>query len=352
VSSIEQSPDRSELLMIKGAPFNAETPLAGLREAITPTRLHYVRANFALPEHHGTLVVGGAVARPLTLALDDLKALGEETLTVTLECAGNGRVGLMPLPTGEPWTGQAVATASWTGVPLHRVLALAAPQADGVEVSFTGADHGPYRGGPDIGFVRSLALARALDPSARVLIAWGMNGEPLNADHGAPLRLIIPGWYGMGSVKWLARLDVLTAPYVGQFQTKSYVYEWQDRPWEPVRAMRPKALITDPVAEATLAPGTIAIRGKAWSGAGAITGVEVSIDGAGEWQAAQVAPATAGDTWQEWSFAWTFRANETGRHAIRARATDASGATQPDAPEWNRLGYGNNAAQIIVVYVH
>jgi DMSO/TMAO reductase YedYZ molybdopterin-dependent catalytic subunit len=351
VSTTDQGLDRSGLLMIKGAPFNAETPLEGLREPITPTPLHYVRSNFDLPAHDGQLVVGGAVANPLSLSLDELKAIGEETLTVTLECAGNGRVGLMPLPTGEPWTGQAVGTATWSGVPLRLLLERAAPQVDGVEVVFTGADHGPYRGGPDIAFVRSLELARALDPAARVLVAWAMNGEPLNADHGAPLRLVVPGWYGMASVKWLARIEVVTKPYQGQFQTKSYVFEWQDRPWEPVRAMRPKALITDPAEGQVLAPGTHTVRGKAWSGSGPITGVEVSIDGAGAWQPARVAPATAESVWQEWSFDLTFKPNETGRHVIRARATDTTGATQPDLPEWNRLGYGNNAAQVLVVYV-
>ncbi len=341
--------DRSKLLMIKGAPFNAETPLEGLRELITPTPLHYVRSNFDLPQHDGTLHVGGAVEQPQTLTIADLKAIGEVTLTVTLECAGNGRVGLMPLPTGEPWTGQAVATATWTGVPLQRLLERARPQGSGVDVGFTGADHGPYRGGPDIAFVRSLALDRAMDPATRAIVAWEMNGEPLNADHGAPLRLVIPGWYGMGSVKWLQAIEVLTEPYQGQFQTKSYVFEWQDRPWEPVRAMRPKALITDPVQDARLQPGKLTVRGKAWSGSTPVTQVEVSIDGAGEWKPAQLQEQPEPYTWQEWSFAWD--AQGSGRHVIRARATDATGATQPDSPEWNRLGYGNNAAQVLVVYI-
>lgn len=344
------TPDRSQLLMIKGAPFNAETPLEGLRGDLTPTELHYVRSNFDLPAHDGTLTIGGAVETPLTLTLADLKALGEETLTVTLECAGNGRVGLMPLPTGEPWTGQAVGTATWTGVPLHAVLAKARPHASGVDVAFTGADHGHYKGGADIHFVRSLSVERATDPAAQVLIAWAMNGEPLNADHGAPLRLLVPGWYGMGAVKWLSRIEVLEKPYQGQFQTKSYVFEWQDREWEPVRAMRPRALITTPTEDETIAPGTITVRGKAWSGNGAITTVEISIDGAGEWQAATLAGPTTLNTWQDWTFAWTIGPKEVGRHVIRARATDASGATQPDLPEWNRLGYGNNAAQVLVVY--
>ncbi len=351
MSTPPTTPDHSNLLMVKGAPFNAETPLAGMRDLLTPTPLHYVRSNFALPAHDGTITIDGAVVQPRTFSLEALRALGEETITVTLECAGNGRVGLMPLPTGEPWTGQAVATATWTGVPLRTVLAQLTPQSGATDVAFSGADHGQYKGGPDIHFVRGLALERALDPAARVLIAWAMNGEPLNADHGAPFRLVVPGWYGMGSVKWLSRIELLASPYEGQFQTKSYVFEWPDREWEPVRAMRPRALITVPDESQPLTPGTLTLRGKAWSGSGPITQVEVSIDGAGAWQPAQVAPAIAESVWQDWSFAWTIGAGEQGRHVVRVRATDVTGATQPDQPEWNRLGYGNNAVQVLVVNV-
>jgi DMSO/TMAO reductase YedYZ molybdopterin-dependent catalytic subunit len=282
--------DRSGLVMVKAEPFNAETPHEALREPVTPTPLHYVRSNFSLPDHPGTITIGGAVERPMTLTLDDLHALPATTLTVTLECAGNGRIGLMPLPTGEPWAGNAVGTARWTGVPLHLLLERAAPRAEGVAVYFEGADHGPYKGGPDIPFGRSLTLDRALDPAARVLVVWAMNDAPLPDDHGAPLRLLMPGWYGMASVKWLAKIEVLTAPYEGQFQTKSYQFEWPDRAKQAVTTMQPRALITDPAPGDTLPRGPYTVRGKAWSGTGPITAVEVSIDGAGEWQAARVAP--------------------------------------------------------------
>jgi len=203
-----------------------------------------------------------------------------ETLTVTLECAGNGRVGLMPLPTGEPWAGQAVGNATWTGVPLHAVLTRAAPHTSAVEVAFAGADHGEYKGGPDIHFIRSLALAHATDPGAHVLIAWAMNGEPLPLDHGAPLRLLVPGWYGMASVKWLARIEVRTAPYEGQFQTKSYMFEWPDRGRESVRTMRPRALITTPARSFREAMGWCAFQAGlfvtwtiSWTGSGGAGGL-------------------------------------------------------------------------------
>jgi DMSO/TMAO reductase YedYZ molybdopterin-dependent catalytic subunit len=335
--------------MVKAEPFNAETPVEALREPVTPTSLHYVRSNFSLPDHPGTLTVGGAVERPLTLTIDELRAMPATTLTVTLECAGNGRIGLMPLPTGEPWAGNAVGTARWTGVPLHRILEEAAPRADGVEVSFEGADHGPYKGGPDISFARALALDRALDPTNEILIVWAMNDELLTPDHGAPLRLLVPGWYGMASVKWLARIIVLTEPYVGQFQTTSYQFEWPDRAREPVTAMRPRALFTHPAAGDVLPRGRYTVRGKAWSGAGPITAVDVSIDGAGEWLPAELAPPTGPYQWQEWSFMWA--GADPGRHVLRARATDATGTTQPDAPAWNRLGYGNNAVQVLMIDV-
>ena len=337
--------DRSQLVMVKAEPFNAETPHDALREVVTPTPLHYVRSNFSLPDHPATLTIGGAVERPLTLTLDALQAMPATTLTVTLECAGNGRIGLMPLPTGEPWAGNAVGTARWTGVPLHLLLTQAMPRADGVEVYFEGADHGPYKGGPDIPFGRALALERARDPAAEVLVAWAMNDAPLPPDHGAPLRLLVPGWYGMASVKWLSKIEVLTAPYVGQFQTKSYQFEWPDREREAVTTILPRALFTDPTPGDILARGPYTVHGKAWSGTGPIKMVEVSVDGAGDWLPARVAPPTGPYEWQEWQFDWA--GAEPGRHVFRARATDAAGNSQPDSPAWNRLGYGNNAVQVL-----
>ena len=188
------------------------------------------------------------------MTLDDLRRLPAVERAVTLECAGNGRLATRPLPIGEPWGDYAVSTARWTGARLRDVLEQAQPAADGVEVRFEGADHGPYHLAPvladtnrdDLAFVRSLALEHATDPAAEILIAYEMNGEPLTPDHGAPFRLIVPHWYAVASVKWLKRIDVLTEPYAGEFQTGHYIYEWPDRPHEPVDLMRVRARITDP----------------------------------------------------------------------------------------------------------
>jgi DMSO/TMAO reductase YedYZ molybdopterin-dependent catalytic subunit len=337
------------LTTVRREPFNAEAPLAALEEAITPTDLHFVRRNFALPAHDGRLKIGGAVANPFTLALDDLREMPRRELAVTLECAGNARLGHVPLPVGEPWTSNAVSTARWAGAFLHEVLEQARPSRDGVAVGFEGADHGKYNEHADVHFARALSLEHALDPRAEILIAYEMNGEPLNAEHGAPFRLVVPRWYAVASVKWLARIDVLTAPFEGTFQTVRYVYEWPDRPAEPVTLMLPRSKITAPAPGVTLRPGSYIVRGKAWSGSGAILRVDVSLTGEGDWQAAQLEPPAGPYQWQEWSFIW--HVNELGRHTLRARATDAAGNVQPEVPRWNRLGYGNNAVELLHVHV-
>jgi DMSO/TMAO reductase YedYZ molybdopterin-dependent catalytic subunit len=348
---------RAALQMIHPAPYNAEAPPEALVGEITPTGLHYVRSNFALPAHDGTLEVGGAVTNPITLTLDDLRAMPAHERAVTLECAGNGRLETRPLPIGEPWGDYAVSTARWTGALLHEVLEQARPTADGMDVRFEGADHGAYHLQPvlpdtnkdDLTFIRALPLTHAADPAAEILIAYEMNGAPLGPDHGAPFRLIVPHWYAVASVKWLKRIDILTESFAGEFQTGHYIYEWPDRPHEPVTLMRVRARITDPAHGSRLSRGTHTVRGKAWSGTGPVTRVDVSFTGEGDWHTAQLQPPKGPYQWQDWSFDWD--ANDIGRHTLRARATDAAGNVQPEVPPWNRLGYGNNAIEVSYVDV-
>ena len=228
---------RAALTMIHAQPFNAEAPPEALEGDITPTALHYVRSNFPVPEHDGTLEIAGAVENPLTLTLDDLRALPPVERVVTLECAGNGRLAMRPLPAGEPWGDYAVSTARWKGALLHEILKRAKPHPTGVEVRFAGTDHGSYILNPvlknidasDLSFERSLTLVHAADPSAEILIAYEMNEEPLNPDHGSPFRLIVPHWYGVASVKWLKHIEILTTPFHGEFETGHYMYQWNDR---------------------------------------------------------------------------------------------------------------------------
>jgi len=353
--NLEES--RAGVIMIHGMPFNAEAPPAALEADITPTEFHYIRSNFAVPSHDGALEIGGAVAKPTTLTLDDLRAMPSAERAVTLECAGNGRLATRPLPTGEPWGDYAVSTAAWSGVPLRNVLEQVQPDAAAVEVLARGADHGAYHlsailadtDQQDLTFERALSLDVAMDPVTDVLIAYAMNGEPLRPDHGAPFRLIVPHWYAVASVKWLTRLELLTEPFSGEFQTGHYIYEWPDRPHERVELMRVRARITDPAPAAVVPEGIYTVRGKAWSGTGPITNVDIGLTGDGEWYPADIEEPKGPYQWQNWSYAW--HAEGVGRKTLRARATDAAGNVQPDVPPWNRLGYGNNAVEVMYVDV-
>lgn len=337
--------------MVKAAPFNCETSLAALRSFITPIEDFYVRSNFPTPAHDPAawrLTVDGLVERPLRLTLDELLALPSRTITATLECAGNNRTRLAPIPEGEPWEQGAVSTASWTGVSLAAVLERAGVAPGAVEVRFEGADRGVPRGRTEtISFERSLPLAHALRDD--VLLVHRMNDRPLTDEHGAPLRVLVAGWYGMAAVKWLTRIEVLDRPFEGHYQTRSYVYERPgatEKP--PVRAMRIKSLITSLPSGASVPTGPREISGVAWCGDAAVASVEVSVD-AGVWQPAELLGEAAPATWRQWRFQWG--GAPAGRHSIRVRATDANGAVQPDMPDWNRLGYGNNAVQVTLVNV-
>jgi DMSO/TMAO reductase YedYZ molybdopterin-dependent catalytic subunit len=342
----------ADRIVVSAAPYNAEAPLAALRELRTPTARFYARNHFAVPAidpRAWRLIVDGATARTLALSLDDLRALPARSITTTMECAGNDRTGLVPLPKGEPWAGGAVSTTDWRGVALCDVLQRAGPRADTVEVLFTGADQGTvYHGEEERPFARSLPRDRALDPAT--LLAYEMGGEPLSAGHGGPVRLVVPDWYGMASVKWLVRVTALMEPFAGHFQREAYVLKRPGRPDdEPLREMRVKSLITSPAAGTVLSPGTHKVTGVAWSGHGPIARVEISTEGEGDWRPAWLTGGPVPHTWQPWAFEW--EVHRPGRYALRARATDATGATQPDVAEWNHLGYANNAIQLVLVEV-
>ena len=340
------------LIVVRAEPFNAEAPLECLSADLTPTPNFYVRSHFPVPRLHPAayrLRIGGAVEHPLELGLDELRALGMRTLVATMECAGNQRIGLSPLPAGEPWDIGAVSTASWSGVPLGAVLERAGLRPGVVEVLAIGADRGKPPDWPEeIPFARSLPLDKALHPDT--LLALEMNGQPLTAAHGAPLRLVVPDWYGVASVKWLQRLEALTAPFRGYYQVQRYVYVF-DGATEPVpvTTMQVRSLITTPMSGQSLSPGPVVVRGKAWSGAAEVVKVEVAVDGGENWQEARLLPAVSTHAWRGWEFVWN--AVEPGRHVLRSRATDALGNTQPDVPRWNRHGYGNNAVQSVTVTV-
>ena len=335
----------------RAEPLNCETSIPALIGGVVMPNAHfYVRNHFQAPAIDASawrLEVTGLVERPMTLSLRELSRMPSETRVVTLECAGNGRYALDPPVDGEAWRLGAVSTAEWTGVPLAEMLDRAAVLPGAHEIVFRGADHGRVSGRPgEIHFERSLPLDTARESQA--VLAYAMNGEALPLQHGYPVRLVVPSWYGVASVKWLTAIELPGRLFDGYFQTDKYWYEPDGAPREPVTLQRVRALITDPGEREELPPGEITVRGVAWSGAAPIARVEVSIN-EGPWQQARLIGDRHRHNWQWWEL--QTRLVRPGRNSIRARATDFAGRTQPWQPQWNRHGYGNNAVQKVLVQV-
>ncbi len=364
----------TRLDILSDSPRNAETRLAALAAPITPVDSFYVRSNFPTPRTDpDTFELEVAVAgETRRYALDRLRDLGP-TLdrTVTLECAGNGRTLLDPLPDGTPWTLGATGTATFTGIPLSAVLP--PDLGDAVELLFTGADRGSQQGWGEIPFQRSLpvgVLGSATDGGTRAaappMLAWAMNGAPLSPEHGAPLRLVVPGWYAVASVKWLTRVEALDAPFEGYFQTDRYRYLRPDGSITPVTRMRVRGLLLgvgdslvdeDEVGGSTggrlrATAGPTTLHGIAWSGHGPITGVAVSIDGGASWREAEVGPLPGDAGHHAIRVPWSLDVDlGAGVHEVVVRARDASGREQPAHPFENSLGYGNNVVHRVPVHV-
>jgi DMSO/TMAO reductase YedYZ molybdopterin-dependent catalytic subunit len=342
------------LMVHRAHPLNCETSIPALVGGVVmPNARFYVRNHFQIPAldpETFRLTMSGLVERSLSLSVRDLHHMRSHTVVVTLECAGNGRTSFNPPIEGEKWTLGAVSTAEWTGVPLVELLDRAGARTGAREVLFRGADSGRVAGHPDtIRFERSLQIDHARD--ADVLLAYAMNGEALPILHGAPLRLIVPRWYAVASVKWLTEIEVVDRVFAGHYQRDKYWYEW-DRDGqvvrEPVTLQRVRALITEPAPNEVLRPGEVAIRGVAWSGAASIARVEVSVGGGG-WQEARLVGERSRCSWQWWEL--ISQIDQPGPVTLRARATDFADRVQPEHAEWNHLGYGNNAIQQVPIRV-
>jgi DMSO/TMAO reductase YedYZ molybdopterin-dependent catalytic subunit len=319
------------------------------------TERFFTRSHFPIPPvdpRTWRLTLAGDMRWPGRFGLTELDRRPQRSVVAVLECAGNSRRRFGRVADGEvPWGDGAVSVAEWTGVPLREILRDAGVHASAREIVFEGADAGG--GGvdrPNVRFARSLPVDVALG-SPDILIATAMNGAPLDPDHGAPARLLVPGWYGMASVKWLVRIEAIDHPFSGPFQTERYVYRRSDlpgAPTTPVSRLRVKSLIVSPREAEQVPLGTPAvIRGRAWSGSEVVAQVDVDVgDG---WQPARLAPGAAPHEWVAWSKVWTPRT--LGPAEIAVRATDGAGYTQPDAPEPNDFQYGFNAIHRVRVDV-
>jgi sulfite oxidase len=344
---------RADMVVHEQEPFNAESGLAALAEGpLTATDAFYVRGHGAVPEidpDRWRLRVHGLVERELNLSLDTLReALPEREVTATLQCAGNRRAGLIAIrdiPGEAPWGPGATGTATWAGVALADVLALARPLAAAAHVGFHGADVCP-EAKPVQRFGGSIPLDKGCRPE--VLLAWAMNGEPLVPVHGAPLRVVVPGYIGARSVKWLERIEVRSAPWDGYFQHVAYRLLPEDGTPGPGEGM-PLGLVAlnaDVLAPAdgdAVKAGAVQLRGYAFAGGERhVARVDVSLDRGASWSQAELLDDLGRWAWRHWRITLDLA---PGDHEILVRAWDSSAATQPEdeAALWNPKGYVNNA---------
>jgi sulfane dehydrogenase subunit SoxC len=350
---VEAGISQNELAL---AARNHGFPLEALRYPITPVGLHYLLIHYDIPDvdvDAWSLSVDGRVDRPLRLSLTDLRERPAHEVTSTMECAGNGRALLAPHVVSQPWLLEAIGTARWRGVRLKELLEEAGLLDDAVEVVFTGLDRGLEKG-VEQNYQRSLTLDDVLGDD--VLLAYEMNGAPLLPQHGFPLRLLVPGWYGMTSVKWLTRVEAVAEPFQGYQMTAGYRFRVdEDDEGHPVTRIQPRALMVPPgipdfdTRARIVSAGPCTLEGRAWSGWAPINRVEVSTDGGETWGEAELEPLGSRWAWRGWRHAWD--ADEPGEYVLCCRATDEAGNAQPDDAIWNVGGYSNNALQRVPVTV-
>lgn len=328
--------------VVTAVPENSETPLGDVRSWVTPNRLFFVRNHFQVPDidlGKWRLTVAGEVERRLEWSWDELSALPEHSVFATMECAGNGRSFLQPHVHGVPWGAGAIGHAEWTGVPVRLILEKAGLKSTAQEVLFEGADIGSEADHPEpMSFARSLPLDKALDDDT--LLATRMNGELLEPSHGFPLRLFVPGWYGVASVKWLQRIEVLAEPYRGYFQSKKYTvlrHTGRGTDRVVVGPMQVKSEIIRPHAGEVLGVGTNRLFGVAWAGPEAVARVEISTDGGSIWRQAHLIGLRGPYSWTLWEYLWEVA--EPGPYTLLARAVSTSGKIQPAEHDPLNEGY-------------
>jgi sulfite oxidase len=343
-------PGKEKLIVRSPRPINLETPLAELAAYQTPEDVFYVRNNNPdfppIDPAQWSLAIEGEVDQPVVLRLDDLRKLPAVTHDIVLECAGNGRAFHKPAASGIQWTYGAVGNARWTGVRLADVLALARPRASGRHVAFDGADKAPAPQAPD--FIRSVPIWKAREP--HTMIALTMNGRPIPHLHGGPARVLVPGWVGSASIKWLERIAVIPDEFDGPYMKRSYraPRAEDEKDTYSLQSLEVKSLIVGPADGARLPAGRQAVWGWAWSGEGDLTGIDVSTDGGQSWRPGRFTGPGDRYSWRKWEYDWDAAA---GHHTLMARATDSLGRIQPAMRARNPLGYRWNVIHAVRVDV-
>ena len=318
--------------IVTQAPENSETPLDDVRSWVTPNRLFFVRNHFAVPEivlRDWRLVIAGCVDRPIELTWEQLTALPQHSVFVTMECAGNGRSFLQQHYHGVQWGAGAIGHAEWTGVPLRVVLKQAGLKPQALEVLFEGHDAGSESDHPELmHFARSLPVSKAFDPDT--ILALRMNGDLLDPLHGYPVRLVVPGWYGVASVKWLKRIEVIDYAFSGYYQSVKYTVKQRGPSGVETAVIGPmkvKSEIIRPHVGEIFGVGTNRLFGVAWGGTEAVAGVEVSTDDGQTWHEADLLGLQAPYSWTMWEYLW--EVGQPGTYVLQARARTATGHVQP-----------------------
>ncbi|TKB34710.1 MAG: sulfite oxidase-like oxidoreductase [Nitrospira sp.] len=328
-------------------PFDAETPVHEFKPFLTPNHRFFVRSHFgppppdAISEANWTVRVGGLVERTKTFTLKELRLMEAVTITAVVQCSGNGRAFHRPKVPGVQWERGAVGNAEWTGVRLRDLLAKAGVQAGARHVQLQGADRPVVVSVPL--FTRSIPLEKALHQDT--ILAYEMNGRPLPLLHGAPLRVITPGWMADSCMKWLTEITVQAEESKGYYMQAAYRVPIQpvesgttpNVPSTPVEAMVVKSLIAAPQEGETVKSGPVTIQGMAWSGEAKVVKVEVSFDEGKTWEPARLVGEDRPYAWRQWQLIW--KAKTSGTFTILCRATDARGEQQPATTPWNPSGF-------------
>ncbi len=332
-----------DLVIRNARALDAEAPLHALQAFQTAPEHFFVRSHFGPPTQlplAWSLNIDGLVQRPVSLSLDEIRRLGGEPRPVTLECAGNGRgVFRLPSTSGVQWEYGAVSTAMWTGVPLSVLLERAGLMAQAGHFWMEALDRAPAGDVPR--FLRSIPRDVALDDA---FIAYDMDGRPIPLLHGGPLRLIVPGWFGMASTKWLTHVHAMPVESDNHFMSHGYRYA----DGTAVTTMVTKSVIAAPLANQRVRAGVVVMRGQAWSGAADVRSVDVSTDGGHTWQPARLQGSARRGAWRSWEAATELN---SGPAVLMARATDSAGVTQPMQATPNSGGYANNSIHRVPVHV-
>ena len=347
----EEQPGRNEtgpLTARVTRPFDAETPVREFTSFLTPNHRFFVRSHFGLPPQEAVseagwrLRVGGLVERSRDFSLKELRQMDAMTITAVVQCSGNGRAFHRPKVPGVQWERGAVGNAQWTGVRLRDVLAQAGVRAGAHHVQLQGADRPVVDSVPQ--FIRSIPLEKALHPDT--ILAYEMNGRPLPLLHGAPLRVITPGWMADSCIKWLTEITVQADEAQGYYMQTAYrtpvtaIQPNSGLPGTsmvPVEAMVVKSLIAAPQEGETVRVGPVTIQGVAWSGEAKIVKVEISMNEGKTWETARFVGEEQPYAWRQWQLVW--KVKTAGTFSILCRATDAQGERQPVTAPWNPSGF-------------